>query len=204
MKRTVCVLVPLVCGLPLTRIDFPRDSHPSRSFLLGNPHQCRGRVRQGSCLLRPLTFFFVAASFYPGAPFLCFVSTNLEATFPIPSQQVWILSSPPLYKWRPGAKRPACPPRQKCPIGQAYSQFLNSPTRLPPSQIPKTPHPEMCTTPPAAPTPPAAKLHNAQCVTASQSALAATMVSQGHVLGTPLFVPPCRKYGIWKRALPAM
>lgn len=36
MKRTVCVLVGLVCGFSLTRIDFPRDSHPSQIVPLEN------------------------------------------------------------------------------------------------------------------------------------------------------------------------
>lgn len=188
MKRTVCVLVPLVCGFSLTRIDFPRDSHPSRSCLLGNPLQCRGRARQGSCLLGHSHIFFVAASVLPRCtcPLLC----PHEG-----SQHIWLLSIP-LSEWRPGAKRPACPLRQKSPIGQAYSQFLNSPTRLPRLTIPKTPHPGMRNPPAPTPLPRSCTMHNAlQHLNPPRS----NNGQPGHVLGTPLFAP-CRNV-VFGRAL---
>lgn len=87
------------------------------------------------------------------------------------------LYPPSLSEWRPGAKRPACPLRQKkSPIGQAYSQFLNSPTRNPVSQSPTL----KCATPQhQPPLPRSCTMHNALQHLNPPVRLAATMVSQG-------------------------
>lgn len=109
-------------------------------------------------------FFFCRGINLPRCTFPLLCLLKVKATFPLPGQQVWLLSSPPLYKWRPGAKRPACPLRQKCPIGQAYSQFLKF--THPPCPRLKSPRPPTlkCAPPPPQHQPPCREsctMHNA-------------------------------------------
>lgn len=111
---------------------------------------------------RSFTHFFLSQHlFYPGAPILCFVLTKeANNTFgfslsPSPSgdQEQNVLLALYVEKVRLGKPIPnpsTHPPA--CPVSQS---------RRPPTL--------KCATPPPS-TPPAAKLHNAQCVTASQSA----------------------------------
>lgn len=174
MKRTVCVLVPLVCGFSLTRIDFPRDSHPSRSCLLGNPLQCRGKSRQGLCLLGDSYFLSQPASFLSRCTFPLLCSHEAKGHFS---------TSRPTHSLRVATRnKTSCLPStsKKVRLGKSIpNSSINSPTRLPRLKSPRPPTPK-CATPQHQP-PLLPCREAAQCTMRYSISirLAATMVSQG-------------------------
>lgn len=197
MKRTVCVLVPLVCGFSLTRIDFPRDSHPSRSCLLGNPLQCRGKSRQGLCLLGDSHFLSQPASFLSRYTFPLLCSHEAKGHFS---------TSRPTHSLRVATRnKTSCLPSTSktsdwaslFPIPQSIHPPA-CPVSHPQDPPPRNAQPPQHQTPPAT-LPRSCTMHNAlQHLNPPRS----NNGQPGHVLGTPLFVP-CRIM-VFGRALPAM
>lgn len=78
MKRTVCILVPLVCGFSLTRIDFPRDSHPFQIVPLEKSAPGRGRPCHGCVFL---------GSIEPANSASLYLGTSLPLPLPLQVEQ---------------------------------------------------------------------------------------------------------------------
>lgn len=184
MKRTVCVLVPLVCGFSLTRIDFSRDSHPSRIV----PHWKFAPVlwEQSKDLYSSVHSPAVAAIFLSR----CILPTHCphepdEPGGHLSSSSPWHLTSrcslPPLF---------ASGEQEQNVLLALYVKKSDWAGLFPIPQfsrqarltIPKKP-PTLKAHPAPSPCCPAAELHNAQCVTASQPA----SQQQWSAKGTPLF-----------------